>query len=531
MLIVCASTAIAQNSNFTEFNIEDGLIMSQIESITQDNKGNLWVGTIGGLSKYDGTSFVNYTQKEGLAEDWVTICHFNKTSNTLWLGHRGGGISYLKGDSSNFTDPMLEEFTRYGLVRDLLEIEGNLWIAVENVGLVQYNIEAKTAQLIQGIEAKHLSTLFLDQNKMLWVGTEDGTFIVNTTNSAVIVTPANTNLEGSPAEDIIGAMGNEVWIATMNGIQRHKLPSSEKDYATSLSEESNLQVLTTADGLTSNQVHTLFEDDQHYVWIGTQKNGVLQYVPNQFNNATAAFTKGALTIFSNKFEMRYYQANTFFQDRESNVWMGTEFGLLKYMGELFKIYDQHDNLINNLVWSILEDRKGNMWFGTSEGVSRFTFPSVKGKVQYHNPQSFNLTTADGLPENIVISMHQTSDNNIWMGTEHSGVFSIDESGNVQQKFTTNDGLADSKAYSITEDKEGNIWVGTNGGLSVIASDNSIKTYTKADGLGGDKVYKVFCDSKGRIWCGILGGDLTVYENGTFTTFGEKRVFRKSLSPV
>jgi len=96
LTLVCfvfsVSYTSGQNNNFVTYGLEEGLIQSQIRTITQDNSGVLWIGTIGGLAKYDGTGFTNYTQKDGLAEDWVTAALMDTLGN-IWFGHWGGGVT------------------------------------------------------------------------------------------------------------------------------------------------------------------------------------------------------------------------------------------------------------------------------------------------------------------------------------------------------------------------------------------------------------------------------------------------------
>lgn len=506
------------NSNFTEFTIEDGLVMSQIESIVQDDEGNLWVGTIGGLSQYDGQEFTNFTQKQGLAEDWISRCYFSKQSNTLWLGHRGGGISIKKTGEDRFTDLKIESHTKYSTVTAFAEDKnGNIWIGVNKVGVLKFDVKSNEVTAIKGSQSEIITSLVADKNNVLWVGSANGVMLVNIENGSVMHRLDQSNeLNDNMVNNLCLAMEDEVWIATTyDGIVRVKIPSTTADYKKTLSKK----YLNQEDGLTSNFVTEIYEDQKHNVWIGTKQSGIMQFSPLKDKSKENGFAKGDINVFSNKFEMRYYLANDFFEDREGNLWMGTEFGLLKYMGELFKIYDQHDDLINNLVWSILEDNDGNMWFGTSEGVSKFTFPILKGHKQYHNPTVKSYTTRNGLPENIVTAMYQDSKGKIWMGTESNGVFTINQGGVVTRKWNVANGLSDNKIFSINEDKDGNIWLGTGSGVSVIDANGAVKKYNAKDGLGGDKVYAVFTDSKGRVWLGILGGNLTVFESGKFKTFG------------
>ena len=52
-----------QEYSFIPYSVEDGLTQTQVHSICSDSLGNLWVGTGGGVSKFDGKSFVNYSKE------------------------------------------------------------------------------------------------------------------------------------------------------------------------------------------------------------------------------------------------------------------------------------------------------------------------------------------------------------------------------------------------------------------------------------------------------------------------------------
>ena len=73
ILLIVPAIVPAQTSSFVQYSVEEGMIQSQVQSLVQDQHGNLWIGTLAGLSRYNGQSFQNYTRKDGLAEDWVTV--------------------------------------------------------------------------------------------------------------------------------------------------------------------------------------------------------------------------------------------------------------------------------------------------------------------------------------------------------------------------------------------------------------------------------------------------------------------------
>ncbi len=505
----------AQNSNFVTYGIDEGLIMSQIETVIEDPKGYLWIGTIGGLSKYDGIKFKNYTNKDGLAEDWITCSALDHKGN-VWFGHWGGGVSMHLAKSDSFVDLKLEKTSNFKYINTILEVNQQyVYIGTEGAGLFRFNTASNTPEKMDiKLSGNEIKSIEKDAFNNLWISTENGIDIISSENNKIINT--FSSIQGysvAKINKIIYAYNNECWLASGNeGVLRVKF---DKSY-----QIISADALNKMDGLTSNNIKTLYKDKLQKVWIGTKDQGVIEFIPELKNPSKNTITEGELNIFSNKFELKYYHANCFLEDREGNIWIGTEIGLNKYMGDLFRIYNHNDNLINNLVWSILEDKNGSMWFGTSQGISVFSFPKIKGKLQYNNPSVYQINSSNGLSENIIISLFQDSKGRIWAGTENNGINVLDNN-KVVKKIGLPEGLKDGKIFSIQQDKDGYIWAGTRKGAAKIHPENfTVTLYTSSDGLGGDKVYHIFKDSKQHIWFGILGGYLTKYENNSFKIFDE-----------
>ena len=138
-----------QNSNFINYGVEDGLIMSQIETVVQDNKGNLWIGTIGGLSKYNGVSFINYTQKDSLAEDWIT-CSFKDKDGDIWFGHWGGGVTVWDSKKEVFIDKKLENQSKFKLITSICQDKnGVVWFLTESAELFSFNKDDNSSAIYE----------------------------------------------------------------------------------------------------------------------------------------------------------------------------------------------------------------------------------------------------------------------------------------------------------------------------------------------------------------------------------------------
>jgi len=86
--------AVCQTYYFDNYGVAEGLYQSKVYDILQDNEHYIWLGTLGGVSKFNGREFTNYTSQNDLAENGVKVI-FKDSRGIIWLGHLGGGISRI----------------------------------------------------------------------------------------------------------------------------------------------------------------------------------------------------------------------------------------------------------------------------------------------------------------------------------------------------------------------------------------------------------------------------------------------------
>jgi len=112
----------------------DGLVSNHVMSITIDEEGNKWFGTITGVSKFDGTTWTNYTTKDGLGsyDDllvYVRAIAIDKEGNK-WFG-TDMGVS--KFDGTTWTNYTIQDGLISGQVRAIaIDKEGNKWFGTWN---------------------------------------------------------------------------------------------------------------------------------------------------------------------------------------------------------------------------------------------------------------------------------------------------------------------------------------------------------------------------------------------------------------
>jgi ligand-binding sensor domain-containing protein len=84
----------AQRFSFVNYNTAQGLPQSQVTALSQDEKGALWVGTLGGLARFNGKEFLGYTNENGLLNNRITCLY--ASGSKIWVGHEGG-VSCIQG--------------------------------------------------------------------------------------------------------------------------------------------------------------------------------------------------------------------------------------------------------------------------------------------------------------------------------------------------------------------------------------------------------------------------------------------------
>lgn len=525
VLLLCSMVGHSQTTSFIYYGVEQGLSQSQVQGITQDDNGNLWIGTLSGLTKYNGREFKTYSRKDSLAEDWITAVFKDKKGN-IWLGHWAGGVSMFNNRTQKIENLNLEEFTRFKTVTAIAQDEkGCFWIATEGAGIFVYDpVNKKMISITRkdGLSSDNVYDVCLDQKGNIWTATDIGIAVFDGSNySNHSILNIGNGLLSNRITTLALVNYNEIWVGTADaGVMVLKIKDDFSIKIPDKAIENAGQKINTKNGLGSDFINCIFEDKSHNVWIGTTGGGAAKCTPYPSKDRTEALSKAIIYNYNTKQGLNYFNANTIFQDRESNVWIGTDIGLNQYRGERFQIYDEADSLVNNLVWTTLCDREGSIWLGTNEGISKISF-SYSAINRKENHTIKNYTIKNGLSSNVILSSFEDKDGNLWFGSGFGGVCKFNKATDRFETYNKENGLAGNVVYAISDDNHGNLWFGTKEGASKFDPATKVfRNYTTADGLGGNNVYHIFKDSKGNLWFGALGGSLSMYDGTSFKKFDE-----------
>ena len=169
------------------------------------------------------------------------------------------------------------------------------------------------------------------------------------------------------------------------------------------------------------------------------------------------------------------------------------------------VWGVDQGLPQNSVYAILQTSDGYIWFGTELGLVRFD--GLRFEV-------FDKNNTPGLEDNLVSALLEDRSGRLWVGTAAGGVAYYEK--HVFKTINAKNGLPDPNVRSLIEDTSGDIWIGTNAGL-VRSHNGRLTTYKKSDGLAGDEVYALATSLDSTVWIGTQEG-LTSYHAGKFSSY-------------
>ena len=544
--------------------MQDGLPEQIVQAFAQTADRYLWIGTTGGLLRFDGARFQQYDRENTPAfTDNNIFCLMVARDKALWIGSEGGGlIRYRQGVFRAFgpADGLTNSFVR----TVYQDTKGGVWIGTDN-GL--FRLSGDRIERVDNTPAFPwiaVHAIGEDRAGRLWVG---GSKLVLLEGSSVREYP----LAGEPAQNrvksILVTQDGTVWVGTVSGVQ--KMPADRPETAFKRVREISRTVRLlreTSDGtlwigtigqglytyqdrhlsemkapvsLPSNTVFSLFEDVEKNIWIGTQVGMLrLSKTPVRTVSLPDSADSDAETVYQdpngdiwvaavNLFRFHNGKAGVYrfpgihgvrirnvFRDREGALWIGTEGrGVYRQLGTRLFHYSTKDGLVNNFVRAFLQARDGSVWIGTDEGVSCW------------KPQGFtNYEMRDGLSYFSIRSLLEDRDGGIWIGTER-GVNHLRGHAFVNDALT--EALKDEKVWAIHEDSDGGLWFGTRTAGLFRWRSGKLTHYTVAHGLASSGIYELLEDHNHNLWISGPNG-ISVIRRSELDAIAEQRSRSVSL---
>lgn len=525
-----------------------GLKSNHITALCEDHQGRIWIGTTGGgLSYYDRKLDKIFAYEKTPDERWLSsaITSLKKDhKGNIWVSSYGNITIINAKDIHKMPDAsynkvisfFLERFTRY-IFKDK---EGQMWIS--SIGTVYkiskdfneidaYKIPSKTNSTIE------ISSITEDENKRIWAGSSHGLYFLDYKGSSfkAFDSVADSRLSSNKVYALGKDRKGGVWVGTDNGLDI--LNTSNFSIQRFRPNISNIH------SLSHKSIRSIYADQFGIYWVGTYQGGLNKYDTNlsQFGlkginllerrgESTNMIT--SFLEYNNNVLLGVDGGGVYMYDREldkltplnlienikdytvlalegsgNEVWIGTyQQGIIQYdlnskSSKKIQAGNGSNQLNNSEVFCLTLDYKGDLWIGTNGGGINI-LNAKDGTVSKYLGQNRNENIDLEPPNNFIRAFKEDSEHNMWVGSFGSGLSVY----NPKTKKTTfydreNSGLPSNYILAIHIDKRGTAWVGTNGnGIGVLRKGSKkFETISENEGLINGVIQSIVEDDNGKIW--------------------------------
>ncbi|WP_162245872.1 MULTISPECIES: sensor histidine kinase [unclassified Roseateles] len=413
VLAVHPPLQIAQYAH-TSWTARDGAPLDRVFATAQTPDGYLWVATSLGLLRFDGLRFVPWQPPVGQSLPAGPYSLLVSRDGTLWIGTFWGLSSWNGRQLTQY--PEIDEKFVTSLFEDR---DGTVWAGVLSDKGQLCAIRAGQVQcaIPDGGFGKFVWSLAQDSAGVLWAGADSG-----------------------------------VWRWAPGAPRQYPMPGLRVGDLT-----------TTVDG---------------QVLVGVQRGGLKEVagdhlVPHSFRRD--AGPDGWIAD-------RDIRSNKLLRDRDGGLWIGTDgLGLMHVKDGRADTFNRIAGLSGNVACSLFEDREGNIWYGSEKGIDRFRKLPVTA-----------ISTQQGLPDEVSRAVLTARDGSVWVSTE-DGLARW--RGGKPTTYRERDGLPASRVRSLYQDVDGRLWVSTAGGLAYFAEGRFIAV----DSGPGHQVHAMTGDAQGNLW--------------------------------
>ena len=531
-IILLTLSGFTQHYSFTNYSLEEGLPQSEVSSLIQDKKGNLWLGTNGGgLSRFNGKQFISYNNDHGLADNNIRSLFQDKNEN-IWIG-TSVGISVFNGiNFINYSEKDSLPIARYFQIQE--GVDGKIWaIGIKNKQRTLVYLENgrfyNASKLYPELSTENkVFTILKDPSGKILISTrnalyeyKDGELAKSPLNNEPlfknqIIIPSFFDSEQECWYRIYKyGYGFSIYKTKNNVISKLDLPDSInpenitnisidsknklwiciKDVGLATVSKGKTKIIDQKRGLISPYINNVLEDTEGNIWLTTNGNGLIKYGSNKFLSLN----------FSNIIGGNIVLATT--QDSKGYFWFSISGkGIVRFKNGMVEIVDSENHPSINRVTDFQELENGNMLIATKNGLLEFN----KGKIK-------NVSTNYGLQPNAVVTNICSTKDGIWFSRLRDLIF-IANNGKKHTINNESHGLTTDNINNLFFDSKDRLWISHMQGVSVLDGDNIIN-YDKNDGISHNWILQTCEDKLGRIWAATFSGGLSYWDDQRWVNIG------------
>lgn len=397
---------------FHSISTTSGLPHSVTTSVVQDTRGLIWVGTMGGLVRYDGLQTQTFDARksgpDGLPDAYVR-CLVTLPDGGLLIGTNAGGLAQFNPQSNSFKVwPIGPGGTSSNKIYALAsDHQGGVWIATDN-GLDHLDLASGQIRIVDdqdAIAGRNFSVL-QDLAGNVWVGNNHG-LVVRHVNSRQFVRVS----QGSRA--IKAVLQRQIW--------------------------------------------AIHEDTAGRIWFGSVNAGAIYRSPD-------GAWSGVPDYFSRSMDSQWPTVRAIISEPDGSVWLATDgYGAIHYVpGAPHSQRIRHDasapsSLPGDSVRALLSDRSGNIWMATNLGLAMMNPTQRAAFAILPSPNQPNALSSSNVHAAFVDSR-----GDIWLGMDSGRIDMIDLAAGTTRHLILKNRQAHRDVLAFAEMPDGSIWVGSEG---------------------------------------------------------------------
>ena len=498
---------------FRTWRTGDGLPQDSVSASVQTRDGYLWVGTSGGLARFDGVRFEVFGRDEGLPNLQVRAL-LEDRDGALWIG-TGHGLCRLR--EGRFTSWTTQDGLAGNIVKDLMEDRGGaIWIGT-TLGLSRWRNGQLEKPGPPGVGDRWIRALVIDRNGALWIAARDaglmrwdGRAFVPATDSKEIQAIRPSSLARDRAGRIWAADGPRIVcidgrsmtrygpgsglpgavIACLAGSSDGAVWAGTVDQGLYCFRDGRFQAVRQADSTSDDAVQTVMEDREHSLWVGTSGGGLTQLSLKHYKT---------LRILEERSEVCPLSLA---ETDEGGLWVGTRgHGLYRFVRGLEPGLREKPLTTGPDVQVVFTTRDGGLWYDNEGMLCR---RGGGGALTAHPGDQVRCVCEDGQA-------------GLWVGTENGKLFLL----RAGQREECSAKLPPAALTALCQGPDGTLWIGSYGGGLGRLKDGRCTVFGKQQGLGSDIVRTLHLDSHGTLWIGTEGGGLSCFKEGGLKTFNRR----------
>ncbi|MCM1157784.1 MAG: HD domain-containing protein [Bacteroidales bacterium] len=436
----------------TVYNADNGLPTGEANAVLQTRDGYIWIGSYGGLIRYDGVSFKNFSAEEGTLESSSIRALYEGSDGRLYVGTNDMGVyiyqngeftrvSYEGGDDAFYS------------VRSFAETSEGVIYAGTTSGLARIRTEdgVSTLAAVPDTAGNIVYDLACDKNDSLWLCSDNGAIIIVREDAVFTVTDASAWMEEECYSVLAGSDGS-VYLGS----------SSDEVVRLQMQDDNYKKTSFTSDSVSAAGLHTvndLYEDRDGDIWV-LADNGI-----GCFQGADMDGTgKGAFRIPSVMQEIP--SVCSMIQDYEGNLWTAsTKTGVNYFSHGKYTNFNQSGNLENTAVNAIVQD-EGYSYIATDQGlvILNRSYKRVT-----------NALTAE-LGDKRVRHIACAQDGTLWFSLYGDGLAEYHPGSGSVKLYTEENGLASNQVRMTLPLSDGSLAIAESSGIDIWENGKVIRSY-------------------------------------------------------